>query len=211
MSLEKNYRPEQHEPRLVEAWSSPEITGAEPEGVLKEGRRPYTILMPPPNVTDRLHLGHALNNTLQDVLVRAHRMMGDETLWMPGTDHAGISTQTKVEKQLIETQGKRRTDYERTEFIAIVQSWKDEYEATITDQLRRMGCSADWRRQRFTMDPICASAVREGFFRLFCDDLIYRGKRLVNWDPKFETAISDLEVENIEVDGHMWHFKYPLA
>ena len=168
---------------------------------------PYCIVIPPPNVTAALHLGHALNNSLQDVLIRYHRMRGFNTIWMPGTDHAGISTQTVVEKRLPE--GTRRADLGREQFVARVGAWKDEYEATIVEQLRAMGCSCDWDRQRFTMDDMCARAVREAFFRLFQDGLIYRGKRLVNWDPVTLTALADDEVEMQEVDGHMWYRRYP--
>ncbi len=162
-------------------------------------------------MTAALHLGHALNNTLQDVLVRAHRMMGFETLWLPGTDHAGIATQAVVEKRLLSEQGKRRTDYSREEFVRLVQAWKDEYEAVISGQLRQMGCSCDWERQRFTMDDVCARAVREGFFRLFQAGLIYRGKRLVNWDPVTQTALADDEVDTVEVAGSFYSLRYPLC
>src|SRR5690606_22447970 len=178
------------------------------------------IVIPPPNVTAALHLGHALNNTLQDILIRAHRMMGYETLWMPGTDHAGIATQTVVDRRL-KAEGKPAlADYKREEaegkpgrerFVAQVQQWKDEYEATITEQLKGMGCSCDWERQRFTMDEQCAAAVNEAFFRLFKDGLIYRGKRLVNWDPVTQTALADDEVEMEEVDGHFYYLRYPLV
>jgi valyl-tRNA synthetase len=158
-----------------------------------------------------LHIGHALNNTLQDVLIRYHRMRGFNTLWLPGTDHAGIATQTVVEKRLLQSEGKKRTDFEREAFVERVQQWKDEYEATITGQLQAIGCSCDWERQRFTMDAVCAKAVREAFFQLFRDGLIYRGKRLVNWDPVTLTALADDEVENVEVDGSFWYMRYPLV
>ncbi|MCH2162362.1 MAG: valine--tRNA ligase, partial [Phycisphaerales bacterium] len=171
---------------------------------------PFCILIPPPNVTSALHLGHAFNNTLQDILVRHHRMRGARTLWMPGTDHAGIATQTVVEKRLLR-EGKRRTDFTRDEFIARVQAWKDEYEATIVAQLQEMGASCDFDRTRFTMDEVCATAVREAFYRFFEEGLIYRGKRLVNWDPLTRTALADDEVEMREVDGHMWFLRYPLS
>ncbi|MCH2144686.1 MAG: valine--tRNA ligase [Phycisphaerales bacterium] len=176
-------------------------TGGEP--------KPFCILIPPPNVTAALHLGHAFNNTLQDVLTRYHRMRGFNTLWMPGTDHAGIATQTVVEKRLL-IQGKRRTDFTREAFIEKVKEWKDEYEATIVEQLRIMGCSCDWDRLRFTMDPVCTRAVRQAFFKLHSDGLIYRGKRLVNWDPVSQTALADDEVEMETVAGHMWYLRYPL-
>ena len=209
----KQYRPADHETRILERWESSGAFHADPDRVLRGEARPYCILIPPPNVTDRLHLGHALNNSLQDILVRAHRMMGFETLWMPGTDHAGIATQAVVERRLRaegKLNGPLRESMSREDFIAAVQSFKDEYEATITDQLKRMGCSCDWQRQRFTMDEICARAVREAFFRLFRDGLIYRGKRLVNWDPVLQTAVADDEVEDIEVDGHFYYLRYPL-
>jgi len=170
----------------------------------------YAIVIPPPNVTAALHLGHALNNTLQDVLVRWRRMQGLAALWMPGTDHAGIATQTVVEKRLLAEQGKRRTDFERQEFVSHVQSWKDEYEARILGQLKSMGCSCDWGRTRFTMDEVCARAVRTVFFNLFKDSLIYRGKRLVNWDPATQTVLADDEVEHENVQGFFWYLQYPL-
>ena len=170
----------------------------------------YAIVIPPPNVTAALHLGHALNNTLQDVLIRWRRMQGYATLWMPGTDHAGIATQTVVEKRLLAEQGKRRTDFARDEFVGHVQSWKDEYEACILGQLKSMGCSCDWERTRFTMDEMCAKAVRTNFFNLFKDGLIYRGKRLVNWDPATQTVLADDEVEHQNVQGFFWYLQYPL-
>ncbi|MDX2147139.1 MAG: valine--tRNA ligase [Planctomycetota bacterium] len=188
---------------------------ADPKKVLEgppERRAPaYCVLIPPPNVTARLHLGHALNNTLQDVLVRAHRMRGFEALWMPGTDHAGIATQAVVERRLWEERKLRRHDFKREDFVAKVQEFKDEYEAAITDQLKQMGCSCDWDRQRFTMDSVCARAVQEAFFRLFQDGLIYRGKRLVNWDPVLQTAVADDECFDEDVDSSFWYLRYPLV
>ena len=178
-------------------------TGESPKGT-------YAIVIPPPNVTAALHLGHALNNTLQDILIRWRRMQGYETLWMPGTDHAGIATQTVVEKRLLAEQGKRRTDFARDEFVGHVQSWKDEYESCILGQLKSMGCSCDWQRTRFTMDDMCAKAVRTNFFNLFKDGLIYRGKRLVNWDPATQTVLADDEVEHQNVQGFFWYLQYPL-
>ena len=169
----------------------------------------YSIVIPPPNVTAALHLGHALNNTLQDVLIRFHRMKGKSTLWMPGTDHAGIATQTVVEKRLL-TQGTSRLEIGREEFLKVTQDWKDEYEEIIINQLISMGASCDFDRTRFTMDEMCATAVRHAFFILFRDGLIYRGKRLVNWDPVTRTALADDEVEMEEIEGHMWYLKYPL-
>jgi valyl-tRNA synthetase len=205
------YVPADHEARIRARWDASRAFHADPERVLGGEALPYSIVIPPPNVTAALHLGHALNNTLQDVLVRARRMMGFETLWMPGTDHAGIATQTVVEKRVLAEEGKRRTDFAREEFVAKIQAFKDEYEARITEQLKRMGCSCDWERQRFTMDQQCARAVREAFFRLFRDGLIYRGKRLVNWDPVTQTALADDEVEMREVDGHFYYLRYPLV
>ena len=173
--------------------------------------RPFTIVIPPPNVTAALHLGHALNNTLQDILIRFRRMEQYETLWMPGTDHAGIATQTVVEKRILAEEGKRRTDFQREEFVRRIQAWKDEYEATILGQLKAMGCSCDWQRTRFTMDEVCAKAVRATFFKLFKDGLIYRGKRLVNWDPATQTVLADDEVEHETIQGFFWYMKYPLV
>ncbi len=204
--LPKSYTPAEHEGRVRAMWESSDVFRASVEG---EGD-PFCILIPPPNVTAALHLGHAFNNTLQDILVRYHRMKGCRTLWMPGTDHAGIATQAVVEKRL-QSQGKRRTDFTREQFVEMVQAWKDEYEATITEQLKAMGCSCDWARQRFTMDEMCARAVREAFFQLFKAGLIYRGKRLVNWDPVSLTALADDEVEMKEVRGSMWYLRYPLV
>ncbi|MBX3367776.1 MAG: class I tRNA ligase family protein [Phycisphaeraceae bacterium] len=213
--LPKAYKPSEHEDRIRARWESTGAFHADPSRVLNGEAEPYAIVIPPPNVTAALHLGHALNNTLQDVLVRAHRMKGFETLWMPGTDHAGIATQSVVEKRVLKEEGKRRADFKgeegRREFVGKIQAFKDEYEKVITDQLKRMGCSCDWERQRFTMDDVCAAAVREAFFQLFKDGLIYRGKRLVNWDPVSQTALSDDEVEMEEVDGHFFYLRYPLV
>jgi len=204
--LPKAYIPSEWEPEISRRWQQARAFHAEPGG----DRPAFCIFIPPPNVTAALHAGHALNNTLQDVLARRARMRGFNTLWMPGTDHAGIATQTVVEKRLLQ-QGRRRTDFTREQFVAQVQAWKDEYEATILEQLRAMGASCDFDRTRFTMDPICARAVREAFVRLFADGLIDRGKRLVNWDPASRTALADDEVEMEEVDGSMWYLRYPLA
>jgi valyl-tRNA synthetase len=173
-------------------------------------RPPYTIVIPPPNVTGALHLGHALNNTLQDILIRMKRMQGFNTLWMPGTDHAGIATQAVVERRLFEEEKKTRHDLGREGLVQRIWDWKDKYEARILGQLRQLGCSCDWQRTRFTLDDQCARAVREWFFRLFKDDKIYRGKRLVNWDTFLQTAVSDDEVFHEVVKGHFWHFKYPV-
>lgn len=172
--------------------------------------QPYTIVNPPPNVTGSLHIGHALDNTLQDIMIRYERLRGKDALWVVGTDHAGIATQMVVERQL-EAQQDKRTNYSREDFIAKVWKWKEESGGTITTQLRRLGCSMDWSREQFTMDPHFSDAVMKVFVDLHKDGLIYRDKRLVNWDPKLKTAISDLEVETQEIKGSFWHFKYPLA
>ncbi|MEO1007794.1 MAG: valine--tRNA ligase [Planctomycetota bacterium] len=209
--LPKQYDPKAAESRAWERWDAADAFAADPRTVLRGERTPYAIVIPPPNVTARLHLGHALNNSIQDVLVRVHRMRGRETAWIPGTDHAGIATQTVVERRLMQDEGKRRTDFSRDEFIARVQAFKDDYEAQITDQLRAMGASCDWARQRFTMDDVCARAVREAFFVLFRDGLIYRGKRLVNWDPVTGTALADDEVEMKEIAGSFYYLRYPLV
>jgi valyl-tRNA synthetase len=173
-------------------------------------RPPFTIVIPPPNVTGALHLGHALNNTLQDILIRMKRMQGFNTLWMPGTDHAGIATQAVVERRLFEEQKLTRHELGRQGLVERIWKWKDQYEARILSQLKQMGCSCDWQRTRFTLDDQCARAVREWFFRLFQDGKIYRGKRLVNWDTFLQTAVSDDEVFHEAVKGHFWHFKYPV-
>jgi valyl-tRNA synthetase len=185
--LSKIYEPRKIEKQASQLWSSCGYFHPESDQVSKKA---YTIMIPPPNVTAPLHLGHALNNTLQDVLIRYHRMLKYNTLWMPGTDHAGIATQTVVEKRILSEEGKRRTDFERDAFVARVQAWKDEYETRIIEQLKAMGCSCDWERTRFTMDKMCARAVRATFFKLFKDGLIYRGKRLVNWDPATQTVLA---------------------
>ena len=171
---------------------------------------PFTIVNPPPNVTGSLHIGHALDNTLQDVVIRYERLRGKDALWVVGTDHAGIATQMVVERQLEAAQDKR-TNYSREQFVDKVWEWKHESGGTITRQLRRLGCSMDWSREQFTMDPHFTKAVAKVFVDLYNQGLIYRDKRLVNWDPKLKTAISDLEVETVEVKGGFWRFRYPLA
>jgi valyl-tRNA synthetase len=209
--MDKTYRPAEVEARHYANW---ERAGAFGCGATR-GRDPatsgdpYTIVIPPPNVTGSLHVGHALDNTLQDILIRFARMRGRDALWQPGTDHAGIATQMVVERQLAE-EGKTRHDLGREAFIERVWSWKAESGGTITSQLRRLGASCDWERERFTMDDGLSRAVREVFVALHKQGLIYRDKRLVNWDPKLHTAISDLEVEQREVNGFLWYFKYPV-
>jgi len=203
--LAKTFEPGPIEARWYAHW--------EGQGLFRPERpdaEPFTIVMPPPNVTGSLHIGHALDNTLQDILVRHARMQGKDSLWVVGMDHAGIATQMVVERNLEERQDKR-TNYSRDEFVAKVWEWKEESGGQITRQLRRLGASCDWSNERFTMDPGFASAVIHVFVELYKRGLAYRDKRLVNWDPKFQTAISDLEVETREVQGHFWHLKYPLA
>ncbi len=206
--IPKAYEPSGAEVAVTKRWNEAAMSAVSPEG--HETKGTYSVVIPPPNVTAALHLGHALNNTLQDVLVRYHRMLGDLTLWMPGTDHAGIATQTVVEKRLL-ADGIKRLDMGREAFVCKTQEWKDEYEAVIIEQLRAMGASCDWDRVRFTMDEMCGTAVRHAFYVLFRDGLVYRGKRLVNWDPATRTALADDEVEMENVDGHMWYLRYPLA
>ena len=207
--LEKTYDAKSVEPRIATRWEQADAFRAGANA--KPGRESFSIVIPPPNVTGSLHMGHALNNTLQDIMVRFERMRGKDTLWQPGMDHAGIATQMVVERQLMERQLPGRREMGREAFIDKVWEWKEESGGQIINQLKRLGASCDWSRERFTMDEGLSEAVREVFVSLYKHGLIYRGKRLVNWDPEFETAISDLEVENREVDGHMWHFKYPLA
>ena len=207
--LEKNYDAARVEPRIAKMWDDANAFAAGAGS--KPGADAFTIVIPPPNVTGSLHMGHALNNTLQDILVRFERMRGKNVLWQPGMDHAGIATQMVVERQLAEDGANiTRRDMGREAFIERVWEWKETSGGKIFNQLKRLGASCDWSRERFTMDEGLSEAVLEVFSRLYEEGLIYKDKRLVNWDPVFETAISDLEVENIEVDGQMWHFKYPL-
>ncbi len=205
--LEKTFDPLAVEPRLYERW---EQSGAfSPTD--DPAAAPFCIVIPPPNVTGSLHMGHALNNTLQDVLTRFERMRGKAALWLPGTDHAGIATQMVVERQLAQAGNITRRDLGREEFVDRVWKWKAESAGVIQRQLRRLGASCDWSRERFTLDEGLSAAVRKVFVTLHKEGLIYRDKRLVNWDPQFQTAISDLEVEQREVEGAYWHLAYPLA
>ncbi|HZZ29755.1 MAG TPA: valine--tRNA ligase [Pirellulales bacterium] len=189
---------------------SPSTGEGRGEGAVKPNGKPFTIVIPPPNVTGALHLGHALNNTLQDIVIRTKRMQGYNTLWMPGTDHAGIATQAVVEKRLREEEGLDRHKLGREELVKRIWQWKTQYEARILGQLKQMGCSCDWRRTRFTLDEMCARAVRHTFFHMFKDRLIFRGKRLVNWDTFLQTAVADDEVYHDTVKGHFWHIRYPV-
>ncbi|NAW58621.1 MULTISPECIES: valine--tRNA ligase [unclassified Vibrio] len=205
--MEKTYNPTSIEQALYQTWE--EKGYFKPHGdTTKES---YSIMIPPPNVTGSLHMGHAFQDSIMDTLIRAERMKGKNTLWQVGTDHAGIATQMVVERKIAAEEGKTKHDYGRDAFIDKIWEWKGQSGGTITKQLRRLGASVDWDRERFTMDDGLSNAVQEVFVRLYEDDLIYRGKRLVNWDPKLHTAISDLEVENKDKKGHMWHFRYPLA
>ena len=216
--LPKIYDPQSTQQQAEQLWQKGRYFHADADKIGPKGA--YTIVIPPPNVTAPLHLGHALNNTLQDILVRFRRMQGYAAMWMPGTDHAGIATQTVVDKRLRAEKKPALVDYKemekngqngRSQFVAKVQLWKDEYEVRILEQLKSMGCSCDWDRTRFTMDEVCARAVRAAFFKLFADGLIYRGKRLVNWDPATQTVLADDEVEHQTIKGFFWYLKYPLV
>jgi valyl-tRNA synthetase len=206
MTLDKSFASAEIEPRLYEGWEREGAFAADPTS----NATPFTIMIPPPNVTGSLHMGHALTMTVQDVLIRYRRMTGRDALWQPGTDHAGIATQMVVER-LLAAEGIDRRDLGRKKFVERVWQWKAESGGTITTQLRRLGASLDWPRERFTMDEGLSAAVKEVFVTLFREGLIYRDRRLVNWDPKLQTAISDLEVENQEVRGSLWYLRYPIA
>jgi valyl-tRNA synthetase len=204
--IPKQYDPQDAQKRWLQFWNERNYFHARPD----PARKPYSIVIPPPNVTGALHMGHALNNTLQDVLIRWRRMQGFNALWMPGTDHAGIATQAVVERRLFQEEKKTRHDIGREELVKRIWQWKDQYEARILRQLRELGCSADWERTRFTLDPVCARAVRQTFFNLFKDGLIFRGKRLVNWDTALQTAVADDEIFHETVKGGFWTFRYPI-
>ena len=203
--LEKHYKPGFLEEKFYKRWEKSGGFSADPES----SKKPFAIMMPPPNVTGSLHMGHGLTFSLQDILVRYYRKTGRDTLWQPGTDHAGIATQMVVERQLA-ADGISRQDLGRTKFLEKVWEWKNESGGTITEQLRSLGSSPDWGREKFTMDPDLSKAVTRVFVKLYKEGLIYRDKRLVNWDPKLLTAISDLEVQQVETQGKLWHFKYPI-
>src|SRR3974390_1110884 len=206
--IDKTYQPSEVEGRIYRMW--------EKAGAFRAGRREragagaYSIVIPPPNVTGSLHMGHALNNTLQDILCRFERMRGKDVLWQPCPDHACIGTQMVVERQLMERQEPSRREMGREKFLEKVWAWKAQSGGAITTQLKRLGASCDWSRERFTMDEGLSRAVLKVFVELYRAGLIYKDKRLVNWDPKLLTAISDLEVQQIEVKGHLWHIKYPI-
>ncbi|MBN9020716.1 MAG: valine--tRNA ligase, partial [Rhizobiales bacterium] len=206
--LEKTFDAAEVEPRIAALWDE---AGAFKAGAgARPGAEPFSIVIPPPNVTGSLHIGHALNNTLQDVLARFERMRGRDVLWQPGTDHAGIATQMVVERQMAERQEPDRHAIGREAFVEKVWAWKAESGGQIMNQLKRLGASCDWSRERFTMDEGLSRAVTKVFVELHRAGLIYKDKRLVNWDPKLQTAISDLEVEQVETKGKLYHFKYPI-
>src|SRR5579863_4368586 len=202
--MEKVYAPQDIERRIYERWESHGWFAP------RAAEHSFAIVIPPPNVTGTLHMGHAFQDTIMDALTRMHRMRGAATLWQPGTDHAGIATQMVVERQL-NAAGQRRTDMTREAFIERVWEWKELSGGTISQQLRRLGASVDWSRERFTMDPELSRSVIEAFVRLHEQGLIYRGQRLVNWDPVLRTALSDLEVLSEEADGQLWYLRYALA
>jgi valyl-tRNA synthetase len=203
--LPKQYDPKEAQQRWLTFWEEHHYFHSRPDA-----REPFTIVIPPPNVTGALHMGHALNNTLQDVLIRWRRMQGRNALWMPGTDHAGIATQAVVEKRIRDEEKKTRHDLGRDELVRRIWAWKDQYEKRILGQLRELGCSCDWERTRFTLDPICARAVRQTFFNMFRDGYIYRGKRLVNWDAQLQTSVADDETYDETIKGGFWTFRYPV-
>jgi valyl-tRNA synthetase len=204
--LPKQYDPREAQQQWLALWDERGYFHSRPD----ENRQPYCIVIPPPNVTGALHMGHALNNTLQDVLIRWRRMQGYNALWMPGTDHAGIATQAVVEKRVREEEDKSRRDLGREELVKRIWQWKDQYETRILNQLKQLGASCDWARTRFTLDPVCARAVRQTFFAMFKDGYIYRGKRLVNWDAQLQTSVADDETYTEDVKGGFWTFKYPV-
>ncbi|MGZ8394756.1 MAG: class I tRNA ligase family protein, partial [Nitrospira sp.] len=204
--LDKTYSPHDVEDRWYQRWIDAGVFHANPA----DSGQPYSIVIPPPNVTGSLHVGHALNNTLQDILIRWRRMQGRNTLWMPGMDHAGIATQNVVERQL-QAEGTSRETLGRDAFLQRVWQWKEKSGGTIISQLKRLGASCDWERQRFTMDEGLSEAVREVFVRLHEDGLLYRGERLINWCPRCLTALSDIEVEHEEITGKLYTIRYPLA
>ena len=204
--IPSTYDPKAIENPVQEKWNTAKAYAAFPDA--RDER--YVIMMPLPNVTGALHMGHAIDNVMQDLLTRWHRMRGENTLWMPGTDHAGIATQAVVEKRLLELEGKTRHDIGREALVERIWAWKDQFQERIIRQQQSMGCSCDWDRHRFTMDAVCARAVRETFYRLFRDALIFRGYRLVNWDCQLHTSVSDDEVYHETVNGHFWHLRYPV-
>ena len=207
--LEKTYNPADIEDRLYQKWLDSKYFHADAERGRRNGKKPFTIVMPPPNITGQLHMGHALDNTMQDIIIRFKRMQGYEALWVPGTDHASISTEVKVTNALKE-EGIDKHELGREGFLKRTWEWKKEYGGTITSQLKKIGSSCDWDRERFTMDDGCSKAVLEVFCKLYEKGLIYKGSRIVNWCPVCNTSISDAEVEHEEQAGHFWHLRYPF-
>ena len=205
--LPKVYEPQQVESRIYKMWEDNHCFSGDPD----PEKKPFSIVMPPPNVTGQLHMGHALDSTLQDILTRFKRMQGYSALWLPGTDHAGIATQIKVEEELRVKEGKTRYDLGREKFLQRVWQWKEKYGDRIVEQQKKMGVSCDWSRSRFTMDEGCSKAVRETFCELYDKGLIYKGSRIINWCPHCATALSDAEVEYVDKPGHLWHIRYPLS
>ena len=206
-NLEKTYNPSEIEDKLYKKWIDGGYFHAEPDSE----KEPYTIVIPPPNVTGQLHMGHALDETLQDILIRYKRMQGYSALWVPGTDHAGIATQIKVEESLRVNEGLTRYDLGREKFLERVWDWKNKFGDRIINQLKKLGCSCDWERERFTMDEGCSKAVREVFVNLYEKGLIYKGNKIINWCPSCATALSDAEVEYTEQPGHFWHIRYKMS
>ena len=208
--LEKNYNPSAIEEKLYQKWLDNKYFHADAERGKREGKKPFTIVMPPPNITGQLHMGHALDNTMQDILTRYKRMQGYEALWQPGTDHAAIATEVKVIDKL-RKEGMDKHDLGRDEFLEACWDWKKEYGTRIINQLHKLGSSADWDRERFTMDKGCSDAVLEVFVKLYEKGYIYKGSRIINWCPVCQTSISDAEVEHEEQDGFFWHINYPIV
>ena len=205
-ALATKYDPSEFEDKIYDFWQENKYFHAEPD----ETKKPYTIVIPPPNITGQLHMGHALDNTLQDILIRYHRMKGFDTLWVPGTDHASIATEAKI-VEAMKQEGISKEDIGREAFLERAWDWRRQYGGRIVEQLKKLGSSCDWDRERFTMDEGCSKAVVEVFNRLYEKDLIYRGERLINWCPHCMTSISDAEVEYEEKDGAFWHLRYPFA
>ena len=205
--LPKVYDPRDVESRIYKLWMDGDCFKAEPN----PDKKPFSIVMPPPNVTGQLHMGHAMDCTLQDILIRYKRMQGYEALWLPGSDHAGIATQIKVEEELRKNEGLTRYDLGREKFLERVWAWKEKYGSRIVEQQKKMGASCDWSRDRFTMDEGCSRAVRETFCELYEKGLIYKGSRIINWCPHCLTALSDAEVEYTDKPGNLWYIRYPLA
>ena len=205
--LSKTYDPKAVEEKVYQEW----IDGGYFHAEVDETKKPFTVVIPPPNVTGQLHMGHALDETFQDIIIRTKRMQGYNALWIPGTDHAGIATQIKVEEDMrVNENGLTRYDLGREKFLERVWAWKKKFGNRIIDQLKKIGCSCDWDRERFTMDEGCSKAVREVFVNLYEKGLIYQGTRIINWCPSCKTALSDAEVEYSEQEGHFWHIKYPI-